>query len=77
MKGRWWLWCISLAPVTGAGALLWFGVRPWTIAFALLILVCLAVIAWGVAYAQRYRRDTRAQDESWSASVRRKLTGAK
>ena len=77
MKGRWWLWCIGLGLVTGVGALLWFGVRPWTIAFALLMLVCPAVIAWGVLYAQRSSRDTRAQDESWSASVRRRLTGTK
>jgi len=47
------LWCIGLGLVTGVGALLWLGVRPWTIAFALLMLVCAAVIIWVVAYARR------------------------
>ncbi len=75
MKSRL-LWCISLAFVTGVGALLWFGVRLWSIAFALLMLVCPAVIVWGTSYARRSSRDIRA-DEGWPAYARRRLKGAK
>lgn len=75
MKSRL-LWCISLGLVTGVGALLWFGVRPWSIAFALLMLVCPAVIVWGASYAGRSPYDIRT-DEGWPAYVRRRLRGAK
>lgn len=46
-------WCIGLGLAIGAGALLWFGVRPWTVALALLMLVCPAVIVWGVVHVHR------------------------
>lgn len=75
MKSRL-LWCISLGLVSGVGALLWFGVRPWSIAFALLLLVCPAVIVWGARYARRSPLDIRA-DEGWPDYVRRRLKGAK
>lgn len=46
-------WCIALGLVTGVAALVWFGVRPWTIAFAILMLVCPAAIFWLAWYAHR------------------------
>jgi len=45
-------WCIALGLVTGIAALLWFGTRPWTIAFALLMLVCPAAVVWVLWYAR-------------------------
>lgn len=74
MKSRW-LWCIGLGLVTGVGALLWFGVRPWTIGFALLMLVCPAVIVWGAMHVWRSSRPTRVEDAPWSPSTRGKGTG--
>lgn len=50
---RWPYWCIGLGLVTAVGALLWFGVRPWTLAFALFMLVCPGVIAWGALQMRR------------------------
>lgn len=73
MKSRW-LWCIGLGLGTGVGALLWFGVRPWTIGFALLMLVCPAVIVWGATYVRRSSRPVLVEDAP--ATMRSKGTGS-
>ena len=55
-------WCIALGLVTGIASLAWFGVRPWTIAFALLMLVCPAAILWVVWYARHSFPQARADE---------------
>jgi hypothetical protein len=69
-------WCIGLGLLTGIAALLWFGARPWAIAFALLMLVCPAAVVWVVWYARHAdaATPTRARPER-PASVIRKRPG--
>lgn len=45
MKG-YWFWCVGLGLTASMAALWWFGIRPWTVVFALLLLACPAIILW-------------------------------
>ena len=64
-------WCIILGLAAGVGALLWFGVRPWTIAFALVMLVCPATIFWVLGYAGETFPWARAKEGSPGARSKR------
>jgi len=64
-------WCIALGLAVGIAALVWFGVRPWTIAFALLMLVCPAAIVWILWYARHASPRARAEEGSHGAQSKR------
>ena len=56
------IWCVGIGLAVAIGAFAWLGVRPWTIALALFLLACPAVVVWGAIEVRRGGGARRAKE---------------